>query len=162
HGTKLRGGAKNPLYYCELKIDGLAIELTYENGILVTASTRGDGRVGEDVTQNILTVGDVPRELVRLGKWDVPRRVVVRGEIFIELKELSRINKEREKKGMPLYANSRNLAAGTIRQLDSSVAASRRLKSFQYDISVGIPDDIHTHEGIHKVLASWGCRVNAH
>jgi DNA ligase (NAD+) len=147
-------------YFCELKIDGLAIELVYEHGRLVTAATRGDGVTGEDVTQNVGTIADVPQELSQLGKWEIPEHCVIRGEIYIELKELGRINAERKKAELAPYANSRNLAAGSIRQLDPSIAASRRLRSFQYDLVAGIPADITTHEEKHKVLASWGCTVS--
>ncbi|OGM91904.1 hypothetical protein A2755_00895 [Candidatus Wolfebacteria bacterium RIFCSPHIGHO2_01_FULL_48_22] len=148
------------VYFCELKIDGLAIELVYEKGKLVTAATRGDGVIGEDVTQNVKTIPDVPQRLEKLGKWPVPDHCVMRGEIFISLKELVRINREREREGKVLYANTRNMAAGSIRQLDPAIAASRNLKSFQYDLVAGIPKDIKRHEEKHKVLASWGCSVN--
>lgn len=148
------------IYFCELKIDGLAIELVYEHGVLKKAITRGDGRVGEDVTHNVRTIKDVPQKLVQLGTWSIPPHCVIRGEIYITLKELDKINTDRKKRKMSLYANSRNLAAGSIRQLDSSVAASRNLRSFQYDIVAGIPMDVKTHEDKHKVLASWGCMVH--
>lgn len=150
------------IYFCELKIDGLAIELVYEHGVLKKAITRGDGRVGEDVTQNVCTIKDVPQKLVQLGTWSIPPHCVIRGEIYITLKELDRINMDRKKRNLSLYANSRNLAAGSIRQLDPSIAASRNLRSFQYDIVAGIPMDVKTHEDKHKVLASWGCMVHPH
>ncbi|MFH1192857.1 MAG: NAD-dependent DNA ligase LigA [Candidatus Jorgensenbacteria bacterium] len=159
----LSPSARNtPLFYCELKIDGLAIELVYERGVLVQASTRGDGKTGEDVTQNVMTIPDVPKELVKLGARDVPRRLVVRGEVFISKKELLAINREQERRGEKPYANPRNLAAGSIRQLDPKIAASRRLQSFQYDIVSDVGERVATHEGIHKILASWGFTVNPH
>ncbi len=147
-------------FFCELKIDGLAVELIYERGKLVTAATRGDGLIGEDVTQNVKTIGNIPHELTQLGKWKIPAHCVIRGEIFISTKELTRINRDRDKSGLPLYANSRNLAAGTIRQLDSSIPTSRNLESFQYDLVIGVPATVRTHEEKHKVLASWGCTMN--
>jgi len=115
-------------YACELKIDGFKIVLTYENGILKTAATRGDGVTGEDVTQNIKTIESIPLKLEK------PINIVVEGEIWMSKKEFERLNKEQEKKNLPLFANPRNAAAGSIRQLDPSVAASRKLDSYIYDI----------------------------
>jgi DNA ligase (NAD+) len=150
-----------PLFYCELKIDGLAIELTYDAGRLVRASTRGDGTTGEDVTGNILTIPSIPRELVQLGETEIPKHLVVRGEIFIATKELERINAARAARKEPQYANPRNLAAGSIRQLDPSVPASRNLQSFQYAVASDIGTTVATHEEEHKLLASWGFTVNS-
>lgn len=156
-------------FYCELKIDGLAIELVYENGVLIGGSTRGDGFVGEDVTENLKTISDIPQTLTRLGQWPIPKKLVVRGEVFMNKKELERLNKELKKRGAKTYANPRNLAAGSLRQLDSKITASRKLNSFQYDIveglptgQAGLPKDLATHEARHKVLASFGFFVNQH
>lgn len=149
-------------FYAELKIDGLAIELEYEDGLLKRAITRGDGYVGEDVTQNIILIEDIPKKLEKLGKWPVPQKATIRGEVYVTNKELERINNQREKEGKPLYANTRNFAAGSIRQLDTEIVAQRDLRSFQYDIVVGLPDSVSTHEEEHKVLASWGCEINKH
>lgn len=115
-------------YDCELKIDGLKIILTYEKGVLVQGATRGDGMVGEDVTQNLKTIQSVPLKLSQ------PIDIIVGGEAWLPKKELERLNADREKKGESLFANTRNAAAGSIRQLDSRVTASRRLDSFIYDI----------------------------
>lgn len=115
-------------YTCELKIDGLKIILTYEHGVLVRGATRGDGVVGEDVTQNLKTIGSVPLQLRK------PVTIVVGGEAWLPHREFERINRERRKDGEPLFANPRNAAAGTIRQLDPRVVANRRLNSFIYDI----------------------------
>ena len=117
-------------YVCELKIDGFKIVLTYENGILRTAATRGDGVTGEDVTQNIKTIESIPLKLEK------PVNIVVEGEIWMSKKEFERLNKEQEKKNLPPFANPRNAAAGSIRQLDPSVAASRKLDSYIYDIAL--------------------------
>ena len=117
-------------YVCELKIDGFKIVLTYEEGILKTAATRGDGVTGEDVTQNIKTIESIPLKLER------PINIVVEGEIWMSKKEFERLNKEQEKKNLPPFANPRNAAAGSIRQLDPSVAASRKLDSYIYDIAM--------------------------
>jgi DNA ligase (NAD+) len=149
-------------FYCELKIDGIAIELRYEKGMLVQGSTRGDGRVGEDITENIKTIRTVPQKLVQLGKWNIPDHLVVRGEVFITKKDLDVINRDQKKRGLKLYANTRNLAAGSVRQLDSSITASRNLQSFQYDIVTKTEFQITTHEEKHKILVSWGFFVNSH
>ena len=159
-GKKISAVNGAPLFYCELKLDGLAIELVYEKGVLVLGATRGDGKIGEDVTQNVKTVATIPQRLTQLGKWKIPDHLVVRGEIFVPLKELERCNREQEAKGEKPYANTRNLAAGSIRQLDPAIAASRKLESYQYDIvsDSGVP--VATHEEKHKILASWGFSVN--
>jgi len=121
-------GRVDVAYTCELKIDGLKIVLTYEEGKLIRGATRGDGIMGEDVTQNLRTIGSIPLVLRR------PVSVIVGGEAWLSHREFERINKERKKRGEPLFANPRNAAAGTIRQLDSKVVADRRLSSFIYDI----------------------------
>ncbi len=168
-----RGAANWAPFYCELKIDGLAIELEYENGIFVRGSTRGDGMIGEDVTQNLRTVEAIPLALAEpdeaaanLGKMSLdprrydlrPRRLVVRGEVFLTKKEFARINREQEKKGLKTYANPRNIAAGSIRQLDPAVTAGRRLDSFQYDIVTEIGQTHHEEE--HLILRAFGFRTN--
>jgi len=116
-------------YVCELKIDGLKIVFEYEKGILQKAATRGDGSIGEDVTENIRTIASVPLKLKK------PVDIIVEGEVYLSLKEFDRINKELEKRGEEVYANPRNLAAGTLRQLDSKIVASRKLSVFIYDIA---------------------------
>jgi len=116
-------------YVCELKIDGLHIVLTYEKGILKTAATRGDGRIGENVTQNIKTIHSVPLSLSE------PLNMVVEGEVWLSAKMLSTINEQRTKNNEPLFANPRNAAAGTIRQLNPKIVAERKLSLTTYDIS---------------------------
>ena len=123
------GENTHPTYVCELKIDGLKIVFTYEKGILKTAATRGDGVVGEDVTQNIKTIESVPLVLSR------PVDIVVEGEVWMSSKNLESLNKVQAKAGKPFYANPRNVAAGSIRQLDPGVAASRKLDVFIYDVA---------------------------
>lgn len=147
-------------FYCELKIDGLAIELIYEKGALVRGVTRGDGFVGEDITQNVKMVSNIPHILERLGTFPVPERLVVRGEIFITKEGFERINAEQRKEGMRPYANARNLAAGSLRQLDPTAVAKRKLDSFQYDIVFASDLSFKTHEDKHLALASWGFSVN--
>ncbi len=148
------------LFYCELKLDGLAIELVYDNGNLVLGATRGDGVLGEDVTQNVKTIPSIPQKLTQFGLWKIPKHLVVRGEILVSKIELERINKEQEKKGLKMFANVRNLAAGSIRQLDPKIATSRKLESFQYDIVNNCGQKNHEEE--HKMLASWGFSINPH
>ncbi|MEK7593187.1 MAG: NAD-dependent DNA ligase LigA, partial [Patescibacteria group bacterium] len=126
-----------PEFYCELKIDGLAIELVYEDGVFVRGSTRGDGLIGEDITQNLKTIEAIPLKL-EIDKLKIPSLFVVRGEVFIAKKEFERINKEQEKKNGKIFANPRNMAAGSVRQLDPKIIASRKLDSFIYDIVAGL------------------------
>ncbi len=143
-----------PAYTCELKIDGLKIVLTYERGALTTAATRGDGIVGEDVTSNIRTIESVP---LRLRK-DIS--VVVEGEVWMSKDALLRLNREREKTGEPPFANPRNAAAGSIRQLDPKIAASRALDTFIYDVAranVPVPD---TQDEELEFLRGLGFKVN--
>lgn len=117
-------------YACELKIDGFKIVLTYENGVLQTAATRGDGVTGEDVTQNIKTIESIPLKLEK------PVNIVVEGEIWMSKREFEKLNQEQKKKNLSLFANPRNAAAGSIRQLDPAIAASRKLDSYVYDIAL--------------------------
>ncbi len=128
---KLLGATAEIDYTVEPKYDGLAIELTYLKGALASASTRGDGYEGEDVTQNVKTIRAVP---LRIGGTKVPDVIDVRGEVYMDLEEFEKLNREREKKGEPLFANPRNAAAGSIRQLAPSVTASRRLYLACYGI----------------------------
>jgi DNA ligase (NAD+) len=141
-------------YYCELKIDGLAIELIYKNGFLQTGSTRGDGNVGEDITQNLKTVEAIPLQI------DEKKEVIVRGEVFITKKEFSRINKEQKEKGLQIYANPRNIAAGSVRQLDPKITAGRKLDSFAYELLTDFKQT--THEEKHKILKDLGFKTNKH
>ncbi len=151
-------------YYCDLKMDGLAIELRYENGVLTQASTRGDGLTGEDVTQNIRTVEAVPLRL-RGEERSLPKTLLIRGEVFLTKKEFKRINKDLEKAGERVYANPRNLAAGTVRQLDPKIPAGRKLSFYSYGIvgadgSYGSVFDSHDAE--YKALNEWGVSTNSH
>lgn len=116
-------------YFSELKFDGLSINLTYEKGELVCAATRGDGETGEDVTQNIRTIRSIP---LRLNSKKPPKLIEVRGEVILPIAEFEKLNKEQEKKGEKLFANPRNAAAGSLRQLDSRITASRPLTAFFY------------------------------
>src|SRR3989344_4411793 len=128
--TEAKGAfVAQPTYTLEHKIDGLKVVLEYEKGILKTAATRGDGVVGEDVTHNVRTIESVPLQLRE------PVSVIVEGEVWMRKTQLQTLNRERKKQGLELFANPRNVAAGSIRQLDPSIVASRRLESFIYDLS---------------------------
>lgn len=146
-----------PEYLVELKIDGLKIVLTYEEGKLVRAATRGDGRVGEDVTNNVRTIASIPDKLER------PISAIFEGEIYMPKSVFVELNKERKKHGEEIFANPRNIAAGSLRQLDSSITRSRRLDSFIYDIAsiVGVPEPSTQEEEL-RLLGKLGLKVNPH
>lgn len=145
-------------YVCELKIDGNAIALTYENGVLVRGVTRGDGETGEDITQNVRTIRSIP---LRLNLETPPPIIEVRGEAFLPLDEFDRINKEREKAGESLFANPRNAAAGTLRQLDPKIVDKRRLGFFAYTIHLQ-RDRLKSQWEALNYLAEIGFVVNPH
>jgi DNA ligase (NAD+) len=126
-----KGGLGGVSYVCELKIDGSALALTYENGILVRGATRGDGVAGEDITQNVKTIRSIP---LKLNLDNLPPILEVRGEAFLSLSVFEEINREREKAGEQLFANPRNAAAGTLRQLDSKIVDKRKLDFFAYTL----------------------------
>jgi len=155
-------------FYCELKIDGLAMEFIYDKGNFKTGATRGDGTIGEDVTQNIKTVDAIPLKIDDLPAQAGKKDLIVRGEVFITKKEFEKINKIQKEKGLPVYANPRNIAAGSIRQLDPKITASRHLDSFAYDLktpaspSQGGDFGQKTHEEIHKILKDLGFKTNKH
>jgi len=145
-----------PTYMSELKIDGLKVVLTYERGLLISAATRGDGVVGEDVTHNIRTIESVPLSLPR------PIDVVVEGEVWLGAKELARINAERTKREEPPFANPRNAAAGSIRQLDPTIAASRKLDTFIYELASTSESYPQDQVGELAYLRELGFKVNPH
>jgi len=146
-------------YFCELKLDGLTVILTYEKGILKTAATRGNGQIGENVTNNIKTIESIPLKLKK-GKYPIPDILTTRGEILLKKSVFEEINQEREKQGLELYANPRNIAAGSIRQLDPRVTAQRKLIHFVYDIKEDLGQK--THEEVHEMLKEFGFKVNPH
>ena len=149
-------GDAAPSYLCELKIDGLKIVFEYEKGILVTAATRGSGEVGEDVTQNIRTIESVPLSLER------PVDIIVEGEVWMSSANLEQLNARRRAAGEPLFANPRNAAAGSLRQLDPAVAADRKLDVFIYDMATGSEAVPPTQEKELEYLRSLGFKVNPH
>jgi len=145
-------------YVAELKIDGLSISLHYEGGVLARGVTRGDGRRGEDVTQNARTIRTIPLRLKMDG--DASGDIEVRGEAYLSRGEFERINLARDEEGAARFANPRNAAAGTIRQLDSKIVAARRLGMFAYDVFAGDRKAFATHWGALEWLASSGFRVS--
>lgn len=160
---KLQPDVHNVDYVCELKIDGSAIALTYEDGYLVRGATRGDGTAGEDITQNIKTIRTIP---LRLQVEHPPARVEVRGEAFIPIAVFEQLNQDRTQAGEAPFANPRNAAAGTLRQLDSQVVAQRRLDFFAYTLQF---PDLDLKSAPHlpqaqwdalRLLQKWGFRVN--
>ncbi|MDP2855608.1 MAG: NAD-dependent DNA ligase LigA [bacterium] len=165
-------------YYCELKIDGLAIELIYKNELFGVGATRGDGKIGEDITQNLKTVNAIPLRI--LGKelaiknlkeaglneiadnleTNFSKEIVVRGEVFLNKKDFEKLNAGQKKRGLKAYANPRNLAAGAVRQLDPKITASRNLDFFAYTLVTDLGQT--THEQEHLILKALGFKTNPH
>lgn len=141
-------------YFAELKIDGFAINLIYENGIFVRGATRGSGRVGEDVTQNLKTIESIP---LKLEKYSA-KTMEIRGEVYMGKRDFEKFNEKQKKSGLPVFANPRNLAAGSIRQLDPRLAASRPLKFLAYDILTDFNQKTHSEE--HAILPSLGFKTD--
>lgn len=159
---KFLGTDKSVQYMAEPKLDGLAVELVYEDGVLSVGSTRGDGVTGEDVTQNLKTVRSIPLRLLQDKKIKTPKLLEVRGEVIIGIKEFKKLNKEREREGEPLFANPRNAAAGSLRQLDSGITASRPLGVFLYGIGKAEDARFETQSELLQTLPKLGLRVNPH
>ncbi|TAE71747.1 MAG: NAD-dependent DNA ligase LigA [Oscillatoriales cyanobacterium] len=152
-----KGGLGGVSYVCELKIDGSALALTYENGVLVRGATRGDGIAGEDITQNVKTIRSIP---LKLNLDNPPPVVEVRGEAFLSLAVFEDINREREKAGEQLFANPRNAAAGTLRQLDSKIVDKRRLDFFAYTLHLDEGNEEKTQGESLELLRRMGFKVN--
>ena len=145
--------AEGQEFLCELKIDGLAINLRYENGVLVSAATRGDGSVGEDVTANVRTIRGIPHQLSGAG-W--PSVVEVRGEIFYALKDFAALNEGLIAQGKAPFANPRNSASGSLRQKDASVTASRPLQMLVHGVGAWDEAPVARQSELYKLLAGWG------
>lgn len=152
-------GEETPEFEVELKIDGLSANLIYERGRLVSAATRGDGARGEDVTANVKRISQnaIPHSLRGKG---VPELIEVRGEIYMERKELELINRDREREGLALFANPRNAAAGTIKNLDPEVTARRKLNFFAHSVGECRGAQLSTQSGYFRSLKEWGVRTN--
>ena len=143
-------------YSCEPKLDGLAVSILYENGVLVRAATRGDGQVGENITANVRTIANVP---LKLRGTDLPERIEVRGEVFMPRDGFEKLNENQRNAGLKVFANPRNAAAGSLRQLDSRITAKRPLKFYAYSLGVVAPGDFTLPDSHHerlKQLAEWG------
>lgn len=151
---RVQQSVKNPEYVVELKMDGLAISLHYHNGRFVQAVTRGDGLVGEDVTNNVRTIASIPMHI------DMEGDVEVRGEVIMPKKSFEALNEQRRKQGEEEFANPRNAAAGSIRQLDSRIAASRKLDAYLYYFEGAQQHAMHTHEEALEALEAMRIKVN--
>lgn len=149
---RIRKDVPNPEYICELKIDGLSLSLYYEQGVLVTAATRGDGSIGENITENVKRIKDVPLKLSE------PIDIVVRGEAYLPRKNFAKLNDERELEGLSAFANPRNAAAGTLRQLDTKVVSKRGLATFLYQEASLATND--TQEQVLEYFEKLGFVVN--
>ena len=147
-------------FVCELKIDGSAVSLVYENGLFVRGATRGDGISGEDITSNLKTIKAIPLKLFQKSGLNIPPRLEVRGEVYLAKDEFKRINTEREEEGLPTFANPRNAAAGSLRQIDPRNTAKRRLNVFIYGTVVPSGLNIVSHHEMLNYLSEVGLKVN--
>lgn len=152
--NRIKQAGITPKYVCELKIDGLSISLTYEKGILIRGTTRGDGTIGEDITNNVKTIKTIPYKL----KKDID--IELRGEVFMNKKTLEEINAERVKEGLEPLKNTRNAASGSVRNLDSNIAKKRNLDSFIYHIPNALDYNIHNQYDSLKFISELGLKVN--
>lgn len=143
-------------YLCEMKLDGVAVALTYENGQLARGATRGDGTRGEDITRNVRTIGAIPLRL----QGDYPQQLEVRGEIYMELAAFRRLNQQRREEGETTFANPRNVTAGSLRQLDSKLTANRPLTISCYGIGNISGNEPKKHHQLLEALRRWGLKVN--
>lgn len=161
--ARVRGDiGQEPEYLCELKIDGVALSLVYENGVLVRGATRGDGRSGEDVTLNARTIEDVPERLAKSEKYPIPALLEVRGEVFFRLEDFEALNASLVEESKPPFANPRNSAAGSLRQKNPAITARRRLRMICHglDRAEGFsPESLHD---AYLALGEWGLPVSTH
>ncbi|MGL5810244.1 MAG: NAD-dependent DNA ligase LigA [Nocardioides sp.] len=156
HARLGRAGVENPALLCELKVDGLAINLRYENGRLTRALTRGDGRTGEDVTPNVKTIASVPHRLTSGTDFGVPELVEVRGEVFLPAAAFATLNEQMTEAGKPMFANPRNAAAGSLRQKDPRVTATRALGMVCHGIGARTGFDPLAQSAAYATLKAWG------
>jgi DNA ligase (NAD+) len=156
---KFLGTSSDIEYVTEPKLDGLAVELVYERGHFIVGSTRGDGINGENITQNLRTIKTIPLQLIR-KEILVPERLEVRGEVIMQLKRFRELNRKREELGEPLFANPRNAAAGSVRQLDSKITAGRPLEIYCYGIGEVRGRTFKSQWEILQTFSKWGLRVN--
>jgi DNA ligase (NAD+) len=156
HARLARDGVDDPALLCELKVDGLAINLLYEDGRLVRALTRGDGRTGEDVTPNVKTIASVPHRLTGTDEFPVPELIEVRGEVFLPVAAFERLNESMADAGKPVFANPRNAAAGSLRQKDPRVTATRDLGMVCHGIGQRRGFEPKAQSHAYRALAAWG------
>jgi DNA ligase (NAD+) len=149
-------------YVAEPKIDGLAVELVYVDGLFVQGSTRGDGVRGEDITQNLRTIKTIPLRLITVAQVPLPQRLEVRGEVYMTKRDFQRLNARREEEGEPTFANPRNASAGALRQLDPRITAGRPLAMFCYGVGGVEGITFQTHWDVLQSLARWGFSINPH
>jgi len=147
-------------FLCELKIDGLAVNLLYENGRLTRALTRGDGRTGEDVTLNVRTMRDVPERLTGTDEFPVPELIEVRGEVFFRVEDFLELNAKMIEAGKPPYANPRNTASGSLRQKDPRVTASRPLRLICHGLGKRVGFEPERQSEAYRALAAWGLPIS--
>lgn len=152
-------GGEQVDFVCEPKLDGLSVSLSYDDGVFTLGATRGDGRTGEDVTRNLRTIRQLPLRLLPVG-GTVPRLLEVRGEVYMEVAAFRRLNQERALRGEPPFANPRNAAAGSLRQLDPSVTAARPLRLFIYHVARAEGLELHSQAELLALLAQLGLPVN--
>ncbi len=160
HARLARDGVEDPDLLCELKVDGLAINILYERGRLVRALTRGDGTTGEDVTPNVRTIGVVPHRLTGTADFPVPELVEVRGEVFLPVEAFERLNEAMTEAGKPVFANPRNAAAGSLRQKDPRVTASRALGMVCHGIGARRGFEPTAQSNAYDALAAWGLPIS--
>ena len=151
-------GTKEITFVLELKFDGVALSLLYENGVLIRGATRGNGFVGEDVTPNVKTIKTIPLKL----RGNYPKRVHVKGEVLMFKEDFQRLNQERQRRGEPPFVNTRNAASGSLRQQDPRITAQRNLKFFAYDLDVLEGEEPKLHEEALELLREWGFIASPH
>jgi DNA ligase (NAD+) len=156
------GADEKITFVVEPKLDGTAVNLFYGNGAFAVGSTRGDGEKGEDVTQNLKTIDSIPLTMKKGKESPVPERIEIRGEVYIEIESFKKLNKRRLKEGEQPFANPRNAAAGSLRQLDSRITARRPLEIFCYGIGLVTGKTFKRHWDVLQTLTRWGFRVNPH
>ena len=156
---KFLGSTEDVEYVVEPKLDGLAVELVYERGQLLVGSTRGDGVNGENITQNLRTIKTLPLQLVR-KEIPVPERLEARGEVIMRLEKFKELNRKREEIGEPSFANPRNAAAGSVRQLDPKITRERPLEIYCYGIGEVRGKTFKSHWEILQIFPKWGLRTN--
>ena len=153
---------ENIAFVIEPKLDGTAVNLIYDNGGFAVGATRGDGEKGEDITQNLKTIHTIPLQMKKSKNHPIPERIEIRGEVYIEIDAFKKLNKRRLQEGEQPFANPRNAAAGSLRQLDSRITAKRPLDIFCYGIGIDTGKSFKSHWEVLQTLSGWGFKVNPH